>query len=301
MAPSYLQARLSSADFARKQSGTNGGSQQCLCPKDGPNDTKRCVNKSLCALQSNGGLAKEADVLRRDLLDAFDDLSHGEREQKTHRLAKLVICTKHQGRSAEVGDKMLAQLYAHKGIRMVPDETFPNLASVTQASNPFVASQPRQTPPPAVDGRTAQQQASAAPRARERRATVLPSNDGTQPTSFDTSYANFLGYMPPSPSPAPKRTVRASDRMVLRGGMQSSPSPSIASSHTFRGADTQSVRDDTSHDLRDAANKIQQLEAENAELRRKVQEVEQEREMWRRMFEKLKKLVYGLADQADEI
>ncbi|KAK4901267.1 hypothetical protein LTR27_001824 [Elasticomyces elasticus] len=292
MAPSYLQGRLSSADFAK----SNGGSQQCLCPKDRPNDTKRCVNKSLCALQSNGGLANEADVLRRDLLDAFDDLSHGEREQKTHRLAKLVICTKHQGRSAEVGAKMLAQLYADKGI----PETFPGLAQETQASNPFVASQPRQTPP-AVADRTAQQ-ASAAPRARERRATVLP-NDGSQSTPSDTrtSYADFLGFMPPSPSPAPKRAVPALDRMVLRGGNQSSPSPSIASSHTFRGADTRSLRDDTSHDMYDAVNKIQQLEAENAELRRKVQKVEQEREMWCRMFEKLKKLVYGLADQADEI
>ncbi|KAK5678155.1 hypothetical protein LTS10_009325 [Elasticomyces elasticus] len=296
MAPSYLQARLSSADFAK----SNGGSQQCLCPKDGPNDTKRCVNKSLCAVQSNGGLAKEADVLRRDLLNAFDDLCHSEREQKTYRLAKLVICTKHQGRSAEVGEKMLAQLYADKGIRMVPDETFPSLGPETQASNLFVASQPRQTPP-AIDGRTAQQ-ASAPPRARERRATVLP-NDGRQatPPATRTGYADFLSFMPPSPSPAPKQTVPALDRMALRGGMQSSPSPSIASSHTFRGTDTRSLRDDTLHDLHDAVNKIQQLEAENAELRRKVQEVEQEREMWRRMFEKLKNLVYGLADQADEI
>ncbi|KAK3647256.1 hypothetical protein LTR56_008087 [Elasticomyces elasticus] len=299
MAPSYLQARLSSAEFAKKQCASSGGSQQCLCPKDGPDDTRRCVNKSLCALQSNGGLAVEADVLRRDLLDAFADLCHGEREQKTHRLAKLVICTKHQGRSAEIGDKMLAQLYADKRIRMVPDHLFPNLAPETQASTPFVASQPRQTLPA--------QQAFAAPRAQgERRATVLPSNDGRQttPTNTRTSYANFLGFMPPSPSPAPQRTVPALDRMVLRGGgMQSSPSPSIASSHTLRnGADTRSLLcDDSPHDLHDAANIIQKLEAENAELRRKVQKVEQEREMWRRAFEKLKKLVYGLADQADEI
>ncbi|KAK5722713.1 hypothetical protein LTR15_005945 [Elasticomyces elasticus] len=296
MAPSYLQAQLSSADFAKKQSASNGGSQQCLCPKDGPDDTKRCVNKSLCALQSNGGLAVEVDRLRRDLLDAFADLCHGEREQKTHRLARLVICTKHQGRGAEVGEKMLAQLYADKGIRMVPEETFPSLAPEIQASNPFVASQPRQTLPA--------QQASSAPRARgERRATVLPSNDGSQATPTDprTSYANFLGFMPPSP-PAPQRNMPALDRMVLRGGMQSSPSPSIASSHTLRGTDTRSLQcDDSPHDLHNAANKIQQLEVENAELRRKVQEVEQEREMWRRAFEKLKKLVYGLADQADEI
>ncbi|KAK3617211.1 hypothetical protein LTR56_025449 [Elasticomyces elasticus] len=195
---------------------------------------------------------------------------------------------------------MLAQLYADKGIRMVPDETFPSLAQETQASNPFVAPQPRQALP-AADGRTAQLP-SATPQARERRATVLP-NDGSQTTPSDTrtSYADFLGFMPPSPCPAPKRSVPALDRMVLRGGMQSSPSPSIASSHTLRSADTRSLRDDTSYDLRDAANKIQQLEAEIAELRRKVQKVEQEREMWRRMFEKLKKLVYGLADQADEI
>ncbi|KAK4961428.1 hypothetical protein LTR10_001918 [Elasticomyces elasticus] len=301
MAPSYLQARLSSAEFAKQQS--NGGSQQCLCPKDGPNDTKRCVNKSLCALQSNGGLAVEADRLRRDLLDAFPDLCHGEREQKTHRLAKLVICTKHQGRSAEVGEKMLAQLYADKRIRMVPEETFSSLAPETQASNPFVASQPRQTPPPAVNGRTTEQ-ASAAPRVRgERRATVLSSNNESQTTPTDprTSYANFLGFMPSSP-PAPRRNMPALDRMVLRGGVQSSPCPSIASSHTFRGADTRSLLcDDSPHDLHNVANKIQKLEAENTELRRKVQKVEQEREMWRRAFEKLKKLVYGLADQADEI
>ncbi|KAK5697706.1 hypothetical protein LTR17_023888 [Elasticomyces elasticus] len=256
MAPSYLQARLSSADFGKKQCASDGGSQQCLCPKDGPNDTKRCKNKSLCALQSTGGLMVEANLLRRDLLNAFDDLCHGERKQKTHRLARLVICTTHQGRSAEIGDKMLAQLYADKGIRMVPDETFPSLASEMQASNSFVASRARQTPP-AVDGRTAQQ-ASAASQARERRATVLP-NDGSQttPSAIRTSYTDFLGFMAPSP-PAPQRIVPALDRMVLRGGSQSSPSPSIASSHTFRGADTRSLRDDdTSHDLHDAVNKAQ--------------------------------------------
>ncbi|KAK5691709.1 hypothetical protein LTR17_025612 [Elasticomyces elasticus] len=296
MAPSYLQARLSSADFGKKQCASNGGNQQCLCPNDGPNDTKRCKNKSLCALQSTGGLVVEANLLRRDLLDAFDDLCHGERKQKTHRLARLVICTTHQGRSAEIGDKMLAQLYADKGIH----ETFPSLAQETQVSNPFVGPQPRQALPEAND-RTSQQ-ASAAPWARGvRHATLLPS-DRSQATPFDTrtSYADFLGFMPSSP-PAPKQPVPALERMVLRGGSQTSTSPSIASSHTFRGADTRNLRDEASHDLRDAANKIQQLEAENAELRRKVQKVEQERETWRRAFEKLKKLVYGLADQADEI